>query len=1353
MRNILINFLWCCIFSSSIYAAGTVCSDVFSNAAGVTSDKLTANSGAKLYLTEDNSNIINVGTLQGTANICQGGTSACSVQQYASTIQVPSAPSSPTSNTNLSINSGNTVSRSSSIGYRSVTVNGTLNLNGDITLNIMSNSGTQGDLNLNSNGIININGNVTIYANNIALNSQININSGSLTVIASGDVNINSGTVTNTGGSYDKLIILGSNSSKSVNVNTAINAIIYTDGTATINSTGVVYGAVTAKSIMLNGAIYFEKSAIKSAEIPGCSNRSLSISDVSMDEGNSGTSNAVFTVSMDKAFSSDITMDYTTVDGSAVAGSDYQGSSGTLTIPAGQTSKTITVKIFGDKTYESDETFTVVLSNLLPASSATFSKSIGNGLIKNDDPVIPGLKCFRTDFSNTTTFADEWTTSKSSGSFSPNIVAGRLQMTQAQVKQSTTAMLKKFFPPAKNRYITVEFDAYAYNGSGADGMAVVLSDASVTPVAGAFGGSLGYAQKCENGVAGCSSDCTVSGGCPGFAGGWLGIGFDEYSNFSNGSEGRYNAAGSGGSLARAVAIRGSDGNTTNKSSIYNYKYLYGTTTGMYASGAKYRVIIDAFDTNNTIVSVDVNKNDGNGFISLINGFDINTRNDANWVQKTIPDYFRLSVTGSTGSLTNIHELDNLEVCSVMYEESASDIYISEFSATPTSVSSTSDVVSFMLKIFNPGPVDTSENIVVSIPELSQWNIVSSNASIGSFSAGVWTIGAPLVKGGLATLSFSAKMTSLSTKTLNATASYVNDPDLTNNLKTITVTVPTNYQAVEKGGSVASKLFTKVAGQSFDADILTGKPSDVATLKLYGDGALLLDLNATPPTAVVSMSDRLRLTGVTVSKAAKVAQFEVNGTQISDSFAIKPSNFTLTSSASTIKAGEPFSLSAVNSTTGYNGTAAITTATYNQSCATKSGFLTTEPVSLSFATATQTAAGLVAKNIGDINVSIKDSTWTAVDQYTDCVQGSNSNVADVNGKVGCDVETNATIKIVPYDMNASKSVADPMWAYKSINAVPKFSFSFDVNATRPPIATLGETQPQPVNNFSSTCFSKDSSIDIVMGLNPNSKSLTNSQDVNVTTTATGVVVTPSSAKLTIAVPAALFAAGTANITLNINSEKNITTPDVPLVLTATKWTTSADGTTYGSLDTSNPVYFLYGKIAAPDAIVDYNSASVTVRAYAQVYATNSSSLPSGTWTQAPGSSNWWINSLDNSSLISSIYIRKSDTLTALSNEVGNVNSTAASVAGVAPITIAATGSVANITNSDQKLKLHMDVPAYLWYGANAYSYSSGSNCSQHPCMSVDVFGTQADSTWYGTGTKEDKTIKSVPKGKRAPKVNW
>jgi hypothetical protein len=118
---------------------------------------------------------------------------------------------------------------------------------------------------------------------------------------------------------------------------------------------------------------------------------SLSINDVAVAEGNSGTTNATFTVSLSAASTSAVTVKYDTANGSATASSDYQAASGTLTFAPGDTSKTITVAVNGDTTPESDETFAVNLSN---PTNATIADGQGIGTIQNDDqppPTPPGV--------------------------------------------------------------------------------------------------------------------------------------------------------------------------------------------------------------------------------------------------------------------------------------------------------------------------------------------------------------------------------------------------------------------------------------------------------------------------------------------------------------------------------------------------------------------------------------------------------------------------------------------------------------------------------------------------------------------------------------------------------------------------------------------------------------------------------------------------------------------------------------------------------------------------------------------------------------------------------------------------
>src|SRR6185436_19975209 len=87
---------------------------------------------------------------------------------------------------------------------------------------------------------------------------------------------------------------------------------------------------------------------------------------------------------------------YATPDSSATAGSDYQAASGTLTIPAGQTTGTITVLVNGDRLAEPNESFFV---NLSSATNATIVDGQGVGTVLDDEPRI-SINDVRTKESN-----------------------------------------------------------------------------------------------------------------------------------------------------------------------------------------------------------------------------------------------------------------------------------------------------------------------------------------------------------------------------------------------------------------------------------------------------------------------------------------------------------------------------------------------------------------------------------------------------------------------------------------------------------------------------------------------------------------------------------------------------------------------------------------------------------------------------------------------------------------------------------------------------------------------------------------------------------------------------------------
>ncbi|WP_029627849.1 DUF6701 domain-containing protein [Vibrio paracholerae] len=265
-----------------------------------------------------------------------------------------------------------------------------------------------------------------------------------------------------------------------------------------------------------------------------------------------------------------------------------------------------------------------------------------------------GYACFTDDF-NRSSLGQNWIPYTSSGNFTPSIISNRMRLTEAITNQATAVTYQRIFPAAGN-LVTVEFDYYAWanlTGNGADGVSVIFSDATVTPRTGGFGGSLGYAPRTD-------SNPVKSG----FAGGWLGVGLDEWGNYSNATEGRQ---GGPGFRQQAVAIRGSES--------ANYQYLVGTAANLNpkldvrracsscsfpGAGPGHRYFITIDSRSGGAVWVRVDRSVNGTMQTLINWY--NALSNPN--QGAIPVDFLLSLAGSTGASVNNHEIENFKVCAL-----------------------------------------------------------------------------------------------------------------------------------------------------------------------------------------------------------------------------------------------------------------------------------------------------------------------------------------------------------------------------------------------------------------------------------------------------------------------------------------------------------------------------------------------------------------------------------------------------------------------------------------------------------------------------------------------------------------
>jgi VCBS repeat-containing protein len=147
----------------------------------------------------------------------------------------------------------------------------------------------------------------------------------------------------------------------------------YGSGTVTFTSTtaiSVYVQYISPTDAYPNGYVY---SNGESFSIPIATAPSLSVAAnaPTVYETPTGTEQAIFTVSLSAASQDTISVHYATQDGTAKAGTDYEGNSGTITFAPGQTTATISVPIIGTELTQHNETFTLNLSNPTDSNGAT----------------------------------------------------------------------------------------------------------------------------------------------------------------------------------------------------------------------------------------------------------------------------------------------------------------------------------------------------------------------------------------------------------------------------------------------------------------------------------------------------------------------------------------------------------------------------------------------------------------------------------------------------------------------------------------------------------------------------------------------------------------------------------------------------------------------------------------------------------------------------------------------------------------------------------------------------------------------------------------------------------------------
>jgi uncharacterized repeat protein (TIGR01451 family) len=256
-------------------------------------------------------------------------------------------------------------------------------------------------------------------------------------------------------------------------------------GIATLTIAGLAPGSHTVVAVYSGDADFAAGSGTLSGGQTVRNQPGLSINDVTMNEGNSGTTAFNFTVTLSTPSNLSVSVNYATADGTAAAPSDYQTNSGTLTFNPGETVKTVTVLVNGDTLAEANETFFVNLSSPV---NTVMTDAQGLGTILSDEaPLIQfsssaysinedGLRVFITvnrlgDLSSTVRV--DYATSDSSGLNNCDQVTG---IASSRCDYATTIGTLRFAAGESSKVISIPIVNDAHIEGGSEVFTIALSN-------------------------------------------------------------------------------------------------------------------------------------------------------------------------------------------------------------------------------------------------------------------------------------------------------------------------------------------------------------------------------------------------------------------------------------------------------------------------------------------------------------------------------------------------------------------------------------------------------------------------------------------------------------------------------------------------------------------------------------------------------------------------------------------------------------------------------------------------------------------------------------------------------------
>ena len=538
----------------------------------------------------------------------------------------------------------------------------------------------------------------------------------------------------------------------------------------------------------------------------------------------------------------------------------------------------------------------------------------------------------------------------------------------------------------------------------------------------------------------------------------------------------------------------------------------------------------------------------------------------------------------------------------------------------------------------------------------------------------------------------------------------------NNSFTVYAPVIGSYNAVQSGAvnvaggdtdpidplDAKNALFTQIVNQPFSVDIISfgldnitpTAPSqsidlNLSIVELSVDGSCTNNDIYAVQTITFNTSDKYKTVTINPQITSNNAAFHMvtsNADLCSrDNFAIRPAGYTGNfTPSSTLKAGSDFNLTLVakgidsSAVTGYDGSVAVTALTQNTSCPVPNGSLSNSsgnPLGSQMFDGVDTAIlnNIKFGDIGLFDMNVTDSTWTIVDSAKgDCIVGSDTYIADANGKVGCMVRATFNPVITPDHFAVTSSMTNYGSGFTYLSSDLNTSAILSISTTA---QSLSGTTTQ---NYNSGCYAKATDYNIVydnIAVTPSGNLTTlkfetiTTAETNTSTNGTMSINAPISLP---SIPSTIFSTdtnGTGNISIRINFDRNITKAVNPFLLNISDVNVTDTDAVQGNGTIDTNATFLFGRTHASRQ--RYEGTNGTANIYFETYCfgagCDKALLPSGTASKRVDDVRWFIN--ENHNILNdgnvSIVVQKggtnsaSDKVDASDNPAGNPSATALS----------------------------------------------------------------------------------------------